>query len=62
MTLAPLCCDASRMAVVFALRRDWSPKTQPWQPWVQQALFETAMEIDATARAEQEHNPFEEPS
>lgn len=62
MNLPFPCCDASRAAFVYALRRDWSPKTGPWQPWMQQVLFQTAIEIDAKARSEQQPNPFEEPS
>jgi len=44
------------------MRRDWGERTKPWQPWMQEALFQVALEIDATARAALEPNPFEEKS
>jgi hypothetical protein len=50
------------MAYCYALRRDWGERTTPWQPWMAEALFLTAIEIDAEARGAQEPNPFEEKS
>ena len=54
------CCDASRMAILYALRKDWAPKTAPWQPWMQEALFTVAAELDAEARMYHPPNPFED--
>lgn len=54
------CCDASRMAILYALRKDWAPKTTPWQPWMQEALFQVAAELDAEARMLHPPNPFED--
>ena len=54
------CCDASRMAILCALRRDWAKDTSPWQPWVQEALFTVAAELDAEARMLHPPNPFED--
>jgi hypothetical protein len=48
------------MALLYAMRRDWSPKTVPWQPWTQELLFQAAVEIDAEARAALAPNPFED--
>jgi hypothetical protein len=56
------CCDASRMAYLYAMRRDWGRQTMPWLPWMGEALFMIAIEIDAEARGGQEPNPFEEKS
>jgi hypothetical protein len=50
------------MAYLYAMRRDWGRQTTPWVPWMGEALFMIAIEIDAEARGGQEASPFEEKS
>lgn len=52
--LEPGCAlDAAKMAVMFAIRRDWAPfpTTQAWHPETQLVLATVAQELYAEARA-----------
>ena len=45
--------DAAKMAMLFAIRRDWAPfpLTQSWHPSTQKMLFEVAQELQVEALA-----------
>lgn len=45
--------EASRVAFLFAIRRDWAPfpKTANWMPSTQLVLFDIAKELESEALA-----------